>query len=536
MQPSLHCFSRFLAALHKVLVQYHPSSVLLLYRTVKEEMETITSSSSPADVVTLISEVLRSISLELTIFLVTLGFALIIRRGGPSHAVGRVHKKMDQFSEPPPLKAPPSRATWTPCGPAQVSQRVPTGPTVLTSRRPSLCTDGAYAHAPWQLMQEAASTIREQNSMKSACRALALYEELRVQVLEGSLNIVEVAAQAKLSCTDFFTMLVHCAVRSGRHQMLESILDFMTAQGVARTMAFYESAMKQLAGQKQFALALAVYDRLVVDGLQPSAVTCSCLIGFAAEVGELSRAISFFERLSAISTPTIRAYMTILRVHLKRQDWTSSVKILKDMKCRGVQPDSLALNVVLATGVAADRMDLVSELVEEAERDTPPISDVVSYNTLVKGYAQRGDADGALKVLERLRMRGLRPNSITFNTCMDAFVRAHRSEEPWRLLKEMRAEGLRPDKFTCSILIKGLARSPTAEGVSGALKLLEEASSSCDSSLRSSLYHTVLHAAHSLPNGDLLRKAFAQMRKYNVSPTAAAQKLIMQALPHEDPQ
>ena len=58
---------------------------------------------------------------------------------------------------------------------------------------------------------------------------------------------------------------------------------------------------------------MQMYDRLASDGLEPSAVTCSCLISFAAEVGELQRAIGFYEKLASISTPSIRAYMTILR-------------------------------------------------------------------------------------------------------------------------------------------------------------------------------------------------------------------------------
>merc|ERR1719284_1549013 len=112
--------------------------------------------------------------------------------------------------------------------------------------------------------------------------------------------------------------------------------------------------MKLLAGKRQHPLALDVYDRLVADGHEPSAVTCSCLINFAAEVGDQDRAISFFEKLSSISTPSIRACMTVLRVHAKRQDWESSLATLRQMKRRGVDPDSLVLNFALATGVAAD--------------------------------------------------------------------------------------------------------------------------------------------------------------------------------------
>merc|ERR550532_3603495 len=147
-------------------------------------------------------------------------------------------------------------------------------------------------------------------------------------VLKEGVRLMEVARVSQNSPVDLYTTLVHCAVRAGRYHLVEPLMEDMTEQGVKRPLSFYESAMKQLAGQKQYHLALAVHDRLAADGLRPSTVTCSCLIGFAAEVGELQRAAKFFDSLAAATTPSIRAYMTVLRVHAKRQDFAASVEIL----------------------------------------------------------------------------------------------------------------------------------------------------------------------------------------------------------------
>merc|ERR1719254_148279 len=101
--------------------------------------------------------------------------------------------------------------------------------------------------------------------------------------------------------------------------------------------------------------------------------------------------------LSSMTTPSIRAYMTVLRVHANRRDWSASLDLYHDMISRGVKPDSLVLNFILATGVAADQLDAAVALIEEAENLSPPIPDVVSYNTIVKGYTQRGDVEGAIE-------------------------------------------------------------------------------------------------------------------------------------------
>merc|ERR1719221_2143846 len=141
-----------------------------------------------------------------------------------------------------------------------------------------------------------------------------------------------------------------------------------------------------------------------------------------------------------MTTPSIRAYMTVLRVHAKRLDWAASLAVFREMRERGVKRDSLVLNFVLATGVSADQVEEAASLVEEVHQDSPSILDVVSYNTVVKSFA----------------------------------------------------------------------KSASKEYVPEVLALLAEVGGSCDPSLLSSLYATVLEAAS--PDEALLAEALSQMR------------------------
>mmetsp|Transcript_97581 Transcript_97581/g.262163 ORF Transcript_97581/g.262163 Transcript_97581/m.262163 type:complete len:227 (-) Transcript_97581:197-877(-) len=216
--------------------------------------------------------------------------------------------------------------------------------------------------------------------------------------------------------------------------------------------------------------------------------------------------------------------MTVLRVHAKRQDWAASLALFREMRARGVKRDSLVLNFVLATGVSCDQVQEAAALVEEAQREEPGILDVVSYNTVLKGYTQRGDAEGALRTLAEMSSRGVAPNSITFNTAMDAAVRGGSVAEAWELLGGMRRAGLPPDKFTCSILVKSLARSGSREYVPEVLALLAEVGARCDPGLLSSLYAAALEAA--APDAVLLSRAVSQMRAQGVAAPPAARQLL----------
>lgn len=362
---------------------------------------------------------------------------------------------------------------------------------------------------PWEIIDEIMSTMRDQTGTSAVRQVLALYSHFHDALQEEGKHIVEVAKCSSHTALAMYNTVMHCAMRAGQFKLVEAILEDMDKQGVRRSLHFYESAMKQLAGKKQYRLALNMYDHLIKDGLQPSVVTCSCSISFAVQLGETDRALEFFNKLSLITTPSIRAYMTVMRVHAKNQNWCSALETLRDMQRRNVKVDSLSLNVVLATGIASDQVEEMEKLLGEVEGMIPPIIDVVSYNTMVKGYAQRGDVDGAFSAIDRLRQRGLTPNAITFNTAIDAAVRASRHTEAWALVQDMENSGIRPDKFTCSILAKGLSKKITPQHIRCLLNLIKSIGPNCDSSLRASLYVGVLEGAAQIKDHEVFADAYA---------------------------
>mmetsp|Transcript_40057 Transcript_40057/g.95679 ORF Transcript_40057/g.95679 Transcript_40057/m.95679 type:complete len:460 (-) Transcript_40057:27-1406(-) len=446
-----------------------------------------------------VQELWRSLGLEIVIFVVTLICAFVVR-GISAKAGGKTVSSPKVSFDPP--KTSPSRR----------SEPEKTGET-----------------EPADVLRELIQCLHEHGGPSRPARILGLYAELRHLLHSAGKTLPEITTGHRAS--DLYTSLAQLVIRTGKHQMLNSIIDDMIQNEVPRSLAFYESAMKQLAVQKQFRLALRIYDRLAEDGLETTAITYSCLVRFAAEVGDFTRAKDFFEKLSSLTTPSIRAYMTILGVHNKRQDWPSAHAVIQDMKLRGVAIDSLALNVALSTGVAADKVEEVMQLLSEAENMEPCIPDVVSYNTLIKAFAQRANYAGACQVWDRMRAQRKFPNAISFNTVMDAAVRAGMPEEAWTRLQEMRKRGFKPDKFTCSILVKAFCKAgngASEESVARTLAVLDEANDCLDASLKATLYNNVLDVTSKAELSTSMLKIMQQMRARRVN--GAAQKSMVHAL------
>jgi len=356
--------------------------------------------------------------------------------------------------------------------------------------------------------------------------AIALYDEIKA-TCDNS------AFQDALKCgkhrpVDVFNLLVQCAGRVGRPDLILAFIDDMTSAGFERPLAFYETTMKMLASKKCYREALCVCSRLEADGLEPSPVTLSCLVSFAVEVGEPDRAISFFERLAACSMPSIRAYMTILRVYSRRQNWSQCLALVRDMQRRHAPIDSLVLNIVLATGVAAGELEAAKELLEEFS--LAGTADVISYNTVMKGLAQQKNGDDAIKLLHEMCQAKVTPNAITFNTCMDATIRSANIVDAWQVLSQMVLAGVSPDKFTCTTLMKGLQHGATSAQLSVILDLLRSVAAQCDPALSSSLFRSVIQATAQVNDPGLTARAVAQMREQQVILPSQDYQQLLQVL------
>lgn len=451
------------------------------------------------------TEAFQSVAMELMIFCATIAVAVVVKvasfnsscspgfRAWLSSSKASANSKsacQEQAAKCPPSPAKPSveaQVAEQPSASASSSERLD-GSTRKASAR-------AAAQGPARIVE----TIMDRASNKNAAEALALYSEMRADSRHLQMKEL-VRYSTRHSAIDVYAALVQSAVRAGRPQLVESLLEDMVAARIERTLSFYESAMKVLAGKKYYQQALAVYNRLTSEGLKASPVTMSCLINFYAELGELDRAINLFDQLSATSTPSIRAYMTALRVHSKRQDWNKSLEIFRSMQAKHVPVDSLILNTILATGVAAGKGEAVEYLLHEVSKTHSGVVDVISYNTVLKGFAHQKTADKALKILNAMLERGVRPNGITFNTVMDAAVRCSQIDDAWKVLDQMQESGIQPDKYTCTILMKGLHEDSTPKQLSKVLDMLQLALPQCDSALCASLFRGIIQVAARLNN------------------------------------
>ncbi|XP_077231592.1 pentatricopeptide repeat-containing protein CRR2, chloroplastic-like [Tasmannia lanceolata] len=133
--------------------------------------------------------------------------------------------------------------------------------------------------------------------------------------------------------------------------------------------------------------------------------------------------------------------------------------------------------------------------------------DIVSWNSLLKGYSQQGRGKEALKVFKEMHLRGTKPDSISFLSVLSACSHSGMTSEGLGLFWSMeRDHGIEPGMEHVSCLVNLLGRA-------GQLREAEEFIDGIRFELGPSVWKTLLGACRVHGNEELAELAVAQLLK-----------------------
>jgi len=311
------------------------------------------------------------------------------------------------------------------------------------AKQPLLC--GAY------------EALLKLNASAGSLHALDLFEEMRtsgVRISEGL-------------CVG---LLSRCADCKFLH-FAEAVVKFCRSQQ-GMSIAVYSALMKVYAYCGMYDKACDLYHQICADGLEPDTMMYGCLMKFSAECGrtKLSRELS--ERAPGLD---IQNYMALIRAAGRDRDVDNAFAVLERLRVSGVPLDIAAYNCVLDVCVSAGDMKRARELVAEIKNISTP--DVITFNTLIKGYCSSRDINGARAVLKEMEEAGHRPDDVSYNCLLNASVSSGSGNfcDAWETIAMMEKAGVAVDHYTISIMMKALKKVRNQKDLSLALQLLDRA-------------------------------------------------------------
>jgi len=196
----------------------------------------------------------------------------------------------------------------------------------------------------------------------------------------------------------------------------------------------------------------------------------------------------------------------------KNGDLKGAIKVFERL---GNQANNtLILNSLLDACVECKDIDKAIDYFNSPELSN--VADVISFNTMMKGYIANGEEPKAKKLLQEISHKGLSATRTSFHGLLNARVNAKDFVAAWKLVTEMQATGISPNAVTCSILLKG--KMTSLSDVVRVLSLID----AMDQPMDEVLFLSVVEACIRTGRLDLLSKQTEKFMQQGASATLTA--------------
>jgi len=228
--------------------------------------------------------------------------------------------------------------------------------------------------------------------------------------------------------------------------------------------------MRVLSSRQQHSVALHVLEtwREVFEEKVPSGAL-SCLVHCAVECGKSQQAESFLDTLKGRNDANPRDYATIIRLYTNSQQPEKAMALIKEMESRGMTPDNVSYNMVLAACSHANQSKDVSTLLSSM-----PDADAVTFNTRLKACVRSKDPEQAFAIFEEMKAANIAPTQVTFGTLIECCTRSGALERAIEVLKLMAAYKVARNNVVCTSLIKGFVAQDKVEQAMAVFQEMKE--------------------------------------------------------------
>lgn len=220
---------------------------------------------------------------------------------------------------------------------------------------------------------------------------------------------------------ELFASLVQSGIRVSKLDVVERTLRSMKRIKMKPSLEFWQLTLKMLSSRKHFTLCLVAYS--VFECQMPvDKVIYSCLINAALESKQMKRIPDLLKKFSQAS---LRAKDHILhfRCYVQLGQAEEALRLFRRL---APEVTNLMLNLSLHACVnqrdpeAAYALLVEAKEMEDRHIVKEKIVDVVSYNTVLKGFAAAKCSDRCFDCMKALIDHGLQPNEISLASFMDA--------------------------------------------------------------------------------------------------------------------
>jgi len=341
---------------------------------------------------------------------------------------------------------------------------------------------------------------RKQSAQEMSQVIMDLCQDQFTRALRFYREMVKQGTDREIIDEAFYTALVEAAIRVGKADVAEQIIQRMHDNRMLPSVEFLQSVLKLFAARKCFTQCLHVWDLFEP---RPDQVIYSCLSLAAAESGNTELSRDFVTMSQKHFKMTTRDYIPLFRGLSRKKDYESAVNDLRNVMKSNVEIENIGFNTVLSICVHAPDVTLVETMIAEMRayenEKGVEVVDIVSYNTLMKASAKNRDVSKCFSVLAEIQKMKLEPDDVTFSTLLDICINEEELQLASVALQQLCESGVKMNCVLLTTLMKGFIRS---KHIDKAMQLYETMESGSSQVKPDMITYSVLIRAH-CDNGNM---------------------------------
>ncbi|KAH9287976.1 hypothetical protein KI387_032093 [Taxus chinensis] len=195
--------------------------------------------------------------------------------------------------------------------------------------------------------------------------------------------------------------------------------------------------------------AMKLFDQMQQSGVWPNLITWNGMISVFSQNGYGDEALKLFHKMQSTdirpNTVTVSSILSACGgLEVLRQGKEVHDYIIR----RGYQLYVLAGNALIDMYMKCGCLENARSVFDRMSQ-----KDVVSWNTMIVGYAQNGYGDEALKLFHQMNLTGVEPNIVTWTAMISTNAQNGQGNEALKLFHEMQLFSMKPNSVTIASIL-----------------------------------------------------------------------------------
>jgi len=348
------------------------------------------------------------------------------------------------------------------------------------------CVEGEDFDKAWNLYQEMAKyqivkpDIYTYATLIKGLKANACNDnEINLERAVEILNKIKSGEYENLKADEvLYNSVLDTCVKYSKIDLAESIFEEMTSQAVSPSLITYSIMIKGYGMVYKLDKAVQTFNDLKNIGFEPNEIIYGCLLNAAVRCNRIDIMNEIYQNMkkdgikpnSIIHTTLIKGYNKIKKYDLAFEIFDSIPEIEKDSS------NIVIYNAILDCCVESKNFEKLNDIylyirTKSEKLENFPQPNVITYSTVIKGFAKSGRVEEANRIYEFLKSNAYQLDEVLFNTVCDGFARANQNALAHKILSDMKAAGVKRSSIIYSILIKMYSNQMDEIG---SLKVYEE--------------------------------------------------------------